>query len=325
MQISYKQDQDIIELFLKGKSQTEIAKKLDCTREWIRQRLERNGFTGRNYRWIPERENLLSALSNANSLTHAAQLLGLNDLQLQTAIKHHSASEDLKNAKARWKGQKHDEHYLSRQRPLINQVRELALKLGHTPRQEEFQSNGIPHMALVRAFGSLREAMIAAGLIPNSHRLTSPLPTDFNDIAEPTLDFDIAQQRANFLRQVFENLSEPEGTEKPKRSTVTTTAYYRDPKVAGWVLQFANGICEVCGEQGYETDAGISFLETHHVVPLGDGGPDTTWNLIAVCETCHGKLHRWKYREEMQRNLYANIPRLRQVQITEQGNILESM
>ncbi len=323
MTVNYEQDQDIIDLFLKGESQTEIASKLGCTRERVRQRLERNGFTGRNYRWIPERENLISALSSATSLTHAAQLLGLDDLQLQTAIKHHSTTEELKNAKTRWKSQKHDEYYLSRQRPLINQVRELALKLGHTPRQEELLANGIPHMTLVRTFGSLREAMIAAGLIPNAHRLTSPLPPDFNNITEPTLDFDIAQQRANFLRQVFGNLSEPEGTEKPKRNTVTTTAYYRDPKVAGWVLQFANGICEVCGAQGYETDSGISFLETHHVIPLGNEGPDTIWNLIAVCETCHGKLHRWKYREEMTRSLYINISRLRPAQTTEQGETLD--
>ena len=317
MVISYKQDQEIIERFLKGKSQTEIAHEYGCTRERIRQRLERNGITGRNYRWIPEREVLLSALSDASSLSHAAQLLALTDLQLQTAINYYSASKDLRNAKTRWKSQKRDDHYLARQRPLINQVRKLALKLRHTPREEELQSNGIPPMALVRVFGSLREAMLVSGLIPNSHRLTSPLPYDFNEIAEPTVDFDTAQQRANLLSQVFENIPEPAGAEKPRRIMVTMTSYYRDPKVAGWVLQFAKGVCEVCGTQGYDTDAGISFLETHHVVPLGDGGPDTTWNVIAVCEICHGKLHRWKYREEMQRNIYATIPRLRQVQIAE--------
>ena len=243
MILNYEQDQKIIELFLHSKTQTEIAHELNCTREWIRQRLERNGFTGRNYRWIPEQEKLLSALSKANSLSHAAQLLNLTDLQLQTAIKHHSASEALTSAKNRWKTQKRDERNLSRKRPLINQIRELALKLGHTPRQDELQSGGIPHMKLVRIFGSLTESMIASGLIPNPHGSTSSLPLDFSDIAEPTLDFDEAQQRANLLRQVLENIPEPAGTENPKRVTVTTSAYYRDPKVAAWVLQFANGIC----------------------------------------------------------------------------------
>ena len=317
MIISYEQDQEIVERFLIGKSQTEIAKELTCTREWIRQRLERNGFAGRNYRWIPERENLLSALSNASSLSHAAQLLELTDLQLHTAIKHHATFEDLENAKTRWKSQRRDEYYLALQRPLISQVRALALRLGHTPRQEELNANGTPHTTLVRTFGTLTKAMLAAGLIPNRHRLTSSLPPDFNDIAEPTLDFDTAQQRANLLRRVFGILPEPVGAEIPRHNTVTTTLYFRDPKVAGWVLQFANGICEICGTQGYETDAGISFLETHHVIPLGEGGPDTIRNVIAVCETCHGKLHRWKYREEMQRNLYASSPRLRQRQMAE--------
>jgi hypothetical protein len=243
--------------------------------------------------------------------------LDLTDMQLNIVIKQYSADDYLKNAKERWRNQKRDELYLQYQRPLINQVRQLALNLGHTPRQEDLKSHGIPHMRLVRVFGSLKEAMLASGLKPNSQRWTSPLPPGFDQIDELTLDFDLAQQRANLLRQLFENLPEPAGSETPKFSSVTIKLYYRDPKVAGWVLQFANGICEVCGTQGYETDAGISFLETHHVVPLGDGGPDTTWNVIAVCETCHGKLHRGKFRSEIQENLYANNNRLRKMIIAE--------
>ena len=313
----YEQDKEIIELFITGKSQTEIAKKLGLTRERIRQRLLRNGFKGRNFRWIPNRENLLEALSNATSFAHAAQLLGLTDLQLNTTIKHHSASKYLEEVKTGWKSQKRDKYYLSRQRPFIIQLRALALKVGHTPRQEELQANGIAPMTLLRTFGSIKDAMLAAGLVPNSFRKTSPLPPDFNEISEPTSDYKTAQRRANLLRQIFGDLPEPKGNEHPQRNTATSTSYYRDPKVAGWVLQHANGICEICGTQGYETDTGISFLETHHVVPLSDGGPDTIWNLIGACEICHGKLHRWKYREDMRNNLYASIARLRQVQIEE--------
>lgn len=314
MTIDYKQDQDIIERFKAGKSQTEIGAELGISRERIRQRLERNGLSGRNYRWIPERETLLSALSSANSLTHVAELLNLSDLQVQTAIKYHSANEYLDAAKNRWKLIKRNEYYLSHQRPFIYRIRELALQLGHTPRQEELQAHGISHMTLVRTFGSLREAMLLSGLIPNNYRVTSPLPPDFQEITEPTTDSDIAQQRANLLLRVVENIPEPPGSETPQRNTVSVTSYYRDPKVAAWVLQFAGGVCEVCGTQGYETDNGISFLSTHHVTPLSEGGPDTTWNVVAICENCHGKLHRWKYREEMKSNLYSTITRLRQVQ-----------
>lgn len=324
MIINYEQDQEIIELFLQGKSQTEIAKQVGCAREWIRQRLERNGFSGRNYRWVPERENLLEVLKNAKSVTHAAQLLCLNDLQLQTAIKHHGATEDLKITKSRWKSQKRDEYYISRQRPLIIQVRELAQKIGHTPSQKELQANGISHMTLERTFGSLREAMSASGLIPNNRRITSPIPPNFGDLAEPTTDFDVAQQRANLLYRTVENIPEPEGSEIPRRNTITITSFYRDPKVAAWVLQFANGVCEVCGIQGYETDGGTSFLSTHHVNPLSEGGPDTIRNVVAVCETCHGKLHRWKNREMMKRDLYINIDRLREPPIKEKDNSSES-
>jgi hypothetical protein len=33
-------------------------------------------------------------------------------------------------------------------------------------------------------------------------------------------------------------------------------------------------------------------------------------NVAAICETCHGKLHRWKYRQQFTDHLYSQISRL---------------
>jgi len=307
----YEQDKELIEKFIAGQSQAKIARDLDISRERVRQRLGRNGFKGRNYRWIPERKNLISVLEESTSLAQAASFLKITELQLHTAIKHHGLSEVFENAKARWKTHRREEYYLSQQRPRIAQVRELALKLGHTPRQKDLQASGISHTTLIHTFGSLPNAMISAGLIPNRHRYISPLPSDFVDLDTAVAEPDEILHKANLLRRIYADIPEPKGVKTPVQKTIATLAYYRDPRVVAWVLQQADGICEVCGEQGYETDSGIAYLEVHHVVPLSEGGPDTTSNVIATCETCHGKLHRAKNREELKANLYRNLARLR--------------
>lgn len=41
----------------------------------------------------------------------------------------------------------------------------------------------------------------------------------------------------------------------------------------------------------FHHQAGGSFLETHHIVPLGQDGNDTIENTIALCPNCHRKMH----------------------------------
>lgn len=43
--------------------------------------------------------------------------------------------------------------------------------------------------------------------------------------------------------------------------------------------------CVACGEED------LLQLENHHLVPLGEGGPDVETNLITLCYECHGKAH----------------------------------
>jgi hypothetical protein len=37
-------------------------------------------------------------------------------------------------------------------------------------------------------------------------------------------------------------------------------------------------------------------IDLHHVVPISEGGPNTEDNLMAVCPTCHAKIHRIRNR-----------------------------
>jgi len=168
----------------------------------------------------------------------------------------------------------------------------------------------IYHADLQRVFGSASEAMLAAGLVPNiPGQPPMPLPNDFQSFGGPTADAEELNEQVARLRAVG-SLPMPEGNACPVQCEVTTNVYLRDPAVVAWVLESAGGACEACGALGYATARTDHFLEVHHLIPLADGGPDLVSNAVAVCETCHGKLHRWIHRERMEEQLRASVSRL---------------
>lgn len=67
--------------------------------------------------------------------------------------------------------------------------------------------------------------------------------------------------------------------------------YIRSSIVRKNVLKRANGRCEYCGCEGFITNAGGQYLETHHIVPLSEGGEDTEQNVIALCPNDHRRAH----------------------------------
>ena len=107
----------------------------------------------------------------------------------------------------------------------------------------------------------------------------------------PTDDNEKLDQRVSTL--IKKGITgKPKGRKKPQRSEKNQTSYERDPLVKAWVINNANGICELCGEPGpFEDKHGNLFLEEHHVVPLADGGSDTVENAVALCPNCHRKCH----------------------------------
>lgn len=74
------------------------------------------------------------------------------------------------------------------------------------------------------------------------------------------------------------------------RLTIQKT-YKRDPFIAEYVKQKANGYCQLCGEKApFEVD-GKPYLEAHHIKWLSNGGLDTIANQCALCPNCHAKVH----------------------------------
>ncbi len=105
------------------------------------------------------------------------------------------------------------------------------------------------------------------------------------------------------------------GNPQPKRTERKSSVYQRSPLVKAFVLDVAQGCCEMCGEEGpfQVEDWPYRFLEIHHIKRLAEGGPDTPQNAVAVCPNCHRLLHLASEAEvtRARERLFSQVPRLR--------------
>lgn len=79
----------------------------------------------------------------------------------------------------------------------------------------------------------------------------------------------------------------------PKRITVMSTAFVRNPDVVAEVLIRAKGTCACCKAHApfLRKSTGEPYLEVHHTIPLAAGGEDTVENAEALCPNCHREKH----------------------------------
>lgn len=146
--------------------------------------------------------------------------------------------------------------------------------------------------------------------------LTSTLSGALNKPQEPTADPIELKNRVEIeLKSLTRKPSAfppPEGSIDVKSVDAYTQRFVRDPRVIAWVLNEANGICEVCDKSAPFIDQNNRpFLEVHHVVPLAEGGVDTVSNAIGCCPNCHRELHHGVNRHGVRNDLYEKISRLR--------------
>lgn len=71
----------------------------------------------------------------------------------------------------------------------------------------------------------------------------------------------------------------------------TGTVFIRSKLVRLAALHRANGKCELCGEDAFLMKNGLKYLETHHIVPLSENGPDVVKNVAALCPNHHREAH----------------------------------
>lgn len=86
------------------------------------------------------------------------------------------------------------------------------------------------------------------------------------------------------------------GSSAPARRTVSRLITDRSRSIRNAALARARGCCEWCKEPGFSTPRGL-YLETHHIIPLAEDGPDEAWNVIALCPHHHRRAHHGLGRE----------------------------
>lgn len=80
-------------------------------------------------------------------------------------------------------------------------------------------------------------------------------------------------------------------SEAPETREAVRFEYVRSRRVRDLALARSNGQCDACGSYGFLLPDGRTYLETHHIVSLGEGGADTLDNVVALCANDHRRAH----------------------------------
>jgi 5-methylcytosine-specific restriction protein A len=91
-------------------------------------------------------------------------------------------------------------------------------------------------------------------------------------------------------------------SEKVPVRIVSSPTYIRNAYVSELAKRRASGFCQLCKNKAPFKDAqDLPYLETHHVIWLSQGGPDTIENTVALCPNCHRKMHIVNSDEDIKR------------------------
>jgi 5-methylcytosine-specific restriction endonuclease McrA len=100
---------------------------------------------------------------------------------------------------------------------------------------------------------------------------------------------------------------EEQATTDERRRTVARNEYIRSSEVRRRVLNRSGGKCEWCLSPGFLVEDGCTYIETHHIVPLSEGGLDTVSNVVALCPNHHREAHHGQKRAELRVGLTERI------------------
>lgn len=109
------------------------------------------------------------------------------------------------------------------------------------------------------------------------------------------------------------------GTDQARRKEPSGQVYERSRLVRDAALARAAGVCQLCGQPGFQTAAGTVFLETHHVVPLAEGGSDRLDNVVAICPNDHREAHYGRDAGRIRERLLLILVGLRPAQTSAMG------
>ncbi|MDA0313275.1 MAG: HNH endonuclease signature motif containing protein [Gemmatimonadetes bacterium] len=202
-------------------------------------------------------------------------------------------------------------------RPLVKaevnrELRESALK-GRTKGSVEFRMQNISaildDLGLQWVQGYKPAVNVGPGPTELIRRALREQASIAAEVSSGTTDEAVLSARASMLKGGHGQ--QPRGNHTPRRVSGTSTSFERSPSVVRFVLDAANGVCDLCGLPApFLRGDGEPFLEVHHVLPLGDGGPDTVENAVALCPNCHRKCHHAKDASATPSQLRGRVSRL---------------
>lgn len=132
------------------------------------------------------------------------------------------------------------------------------------------------------------------------------VPWSVRSYDEVTGDFAIVRgEHVPVVRDQFDlNIVEQTPTEMRSRSG---TVYIRSGEIRRHANERARGKCELCGRRGFPLPSGGVYLETHHIIPLSEGGADSAANVAAVCANHHREAHYGANKEGIAKRLLAAV------------------
>jgi predicted HNH restriction endonuclease len=117
-------------------------------------------------------------------------------------------------------------------------------------------------------------------------------------------------QTSTTLRKLRQK-AEKAASETPVRDTSQTgggSRYQRAKPIKDFVKARANGVCEACGEPApFRDNSDEPYLEAHHVEELGKGGEDHPAKVVAICPTCHKRVHHGQRGEQLNEALREKL------------------
>ncbi|MFQ6370611.1 HNH endonuclease [Shewanella sp. YIC-542] len=137
------------------------------------------------------------------------------------------------------------------------------------------------------------------------------LPTQFFEIREPINQYGDAKMPGKHLSlSELRMLALGSVTDNLSIKQIIHNVAIRSAAIRRYALKRAQGVCEGClAPAPFQGKAG-PFLEVHHLLMLGDGGPDHPQNVIALCPNCHRRAHLSKDAESYNQELIEKVIKL---------------
>jgi HNH endonuclease len=130
--------------------------------------------------------------------------------------------------------------------------------------------------------------------IKGNSAVTERLQQTVERFATENLAHDYVQPDRAFIDDAIDDLTPDRGllgSTSPERMIERISRFVRNQAVRDQALARAKGRCELCNEEGFLMTNGKRYLETHHIQALGEEGPDTRDNVIALCANDHRAAH----------------------------------